>query len=134
MNPLLTLMKIWNRDHQSYFLLMDGNTAEYRIVTDEFISFWDERSFTKIINNNSFNKDAKKIQSKIVVSKWKSLKDDYDVKALLWSAGNFHDSHIVRILERNEYTDVLFDTTWGQFVALRLYNIKTFNVMRLNAT
>lgn len=76
--------------------------------------------FTPLAQNNS-------------LPDWFEIESNNDIKSLMQSAYNFHDSVVIenKSLEDNSLL-IRFDTTWGCYITLKLHDVKIKEALELN--
>lgn len=124
-NKLIVLNYSWNSEIDVMFTNYD--TENYRINEDKFKVYWNNKNFFKLVENEQYGEDilqeAKNMQSKIVKKEWYEVNNNYDLQGLFFTVGDFHDACVIKINEKEQYTEILIDTTWGFYVLLKCYDV-----------
>lgn len=122
---LIVIKTSWNSDIKVIFLNYD--CSDYKINDEKFKVYWNNKNIFKLVKNQKYDfemlENAKELQSKINYSEWCEIKNEHDLKSLIFSVGDFHDARVIKILETKDYTEILIDTTWGFYVLLKCYDI-----------
>ena len=130
---LIVLNYSWNSEIEVMFTNYD--TENYRINEDKFKVYWKNKNFFKLVENEQYGEDilqeAKNMQSKVEKKEWYEVNDYYDLQGLIFSVGDFHDACVIKINEKERYTEILIDTTWGFYVLLKCYDVIN-NTLDLN--
>ena len=130
---LIVLNYSWNSEIEVKFTNYD--TENYRINEDKFKVYWKNKNFFKLVENEQYGEDilqeAKNMQSKVEKKEWYEVNDYYDLQGLIFSVGDFHDACVIKINEKEQYTEILIDTTWGFYVLLKCYDVIN-NTLDLN--
>lgn len=130
---LISLNYSFNSEIDVMFTNYD--TENYRINEDKFKVYWNNKKFFKLVENEQYGEDilqeAKNMQSKIVKKEWYEANDYYDLQGLIFTVGDFHDACVIKINEKEQYTEILIDTTWGFYVLLKCYDVID-NTLNLN--
>ena len=122
---LIVLNYLWNSEIDVMFTNYD--TENYRINEDKFKVYWNNKNFFKLVENEQYGEDilqeAKNMQSNIVKKEWYEVNDYYDLQGLIFTVGDFHDACVIKIDEKEQYTEILIDTKWGFYVLLKCYDV-----------
>ncbi len=124
-SKLIVLSYSWNSEIDVMFTNYDSN--DYKINEDNFKVFWNNKNFFKLVEQEKYGIDilneAKELQSKIEQKEWYAISNFYDLMGLVFTVGHFHDACVVKLNEKEQYTEILIDTTWGFYVLLRCYDV-----------
>lgn len=120
----LIIISLYDKKERPYVLFTNCSTDGYKIKEEKYICYWNiEKSFSRFITNELCIKEAKEIQKKLSINRWISIENENDKKALLSSAMYFHDSYIVKKIEKDNSLEILFNTTWGSYILLKATGI-----------
>ncbi len=124
-SKLIVIEYSYNSEIDVMFLNYDY--SKYKINDENYKVYWNDKNFFKLVENQNYSlemlDEAKKLQSAINYQEWYEIKNEDDLKGLIFSVGDFHDACIIKILETNDYLEILIDTTWGSYVMLKCYDV-----------
>lgn len=122
----LIVVDYWNNMDRNV-LFTDMNCDGYYYNNDIFKSYWPDKNIIKNIEKRKYKEEmlneALKLQQSIKKDEWIKVKCNSDLDALIDASGYFHDAYIVKVNKTNEYTEILFNTTWNAYIQLRCYDV-----------
>lgn len=122
---LIVLNCSWKSKTEVLFTSFD--CENYRINEDSFKSYWNNKKIFNLVDKEKYGEDilseAKELQSKIEQKEWYEINNFYELQGLVFTVGHFHDACVIKINEKEQYTEVLIDTTWGLYVLFRCYYV-----------
>ena len=117
----LIVVDIYERD-RTRLLFLDFNYDNFAINTVNFKSYWNHKDIFKIIKKHKYSlemfEEAKRILSGCDFTDIVSIESKFDIEALEYNTGYFHDAYILGMTQNNDTLEIFINTTWGSFVIL----------------
>lgn len=122
----LIIVDIYERD-RTRLLFLNFNYDNFEINTANFKSYWNYKDIFKIIKKNKYSlemfEEAKRILSECNFDDIVSIESKFDIEALEYNTGSFHDAYILGMTQNNDTLEIFINTTWGSFVILKCEGI-----------
>ena len=122
----LIVVDIYER-HRTRLLFLNFNYDNFAINTANFKSYWNYKDIFKIIKKNKYSlemfEEAKRILSECNFDDIVSIESKFDIEALEYNTGSFHDAYILGMTQNNDTLEIFINTTWGSFVILKCEGI-----------
>lgn len=117
----LIVVDIYER-HRTRLLFLDFNYDNFAIDTGNFKSYWNYKDIFKMIKKHKYSlemfEEAKRILSECDFTDIVSIESKFDIEALEYNTGSFHDAYILGMTQNNDTLEIFINTTWGSFVVL----------------
>ena len=122
----LIVVDIYER-HRPRLLFLNFNYDNFAINTANFKSYWNYKDIFKIIKKNKYSlemfEEAKRILSECNFDDIVSIESKFDIEALEYNTGSFHDAYILGMTQNNDTLEIFINSTWGSFVILKCEGI-----------
>lgn len=122
---LIVLEYSWHSNIDVMFLNYDS--GNYKINNENFKVYWNDNKFFGMVKKQNYSfeilEEAKKIQSTINYKEWIEVKNEFELKGLIFTTGEFHDAGVIKISKHDDYAEILIDTTWGFYVMLKCHDV-----------
>ena len=122
----LIVVDIYER-HRTRLLFLNFNYDNFAINTANFKSYWNYKDIFKIIKKNKYSlemfEEAKRILSECNFDDIVSIESKFDIEALEYNTGSFHDAYILGMTQNNDTLEIFINSTWGSFVILKCEGI-----------
>lgn len=104
--------------------IVDYDSNNYCIFKDDIKSIWNKKIDLLKCNFGLFTKKhleyAKRYLKKYESKNYTTVKNAKDLDNLRECAFDFHDGYLLMKTNKNEYEELLFNTTWGSYIKLRV--------------
>lgn len=122
---LIVLEYSWHSDIDVMFLNYDS--GNYKINNENYKVYWNDNKFFEMVKKQKYSfevlEEAKKIQGIINYKEWIKVKNEFELKGLIFTTGEFHDANVIKISKHDDYAEILIDTTWGFYVMLKCHDV-----------
>lgn len=95
-----------NEDLQGYDFIVNNDAIMKKLLNNEQL-------------DSSIVSQAKEINEKFVVTEWRNVVTENDIKNFEQVANNFYDAYVEKMIDDNESTVFVFDTTWDYLVYVK---------------
>lgn len=117
----LIVVDIYER-HRTRLLFLDFNYDNFAINTVNLKSYWNYKDIFKMVKKHKYSlemfEEAKRILSECDFTDIVPIESKFDIEALEYNTGSFHDAYILGMTQNNDTLEIFINTTWGSFVIL----------------
>ncbi len=106
---------------------VDYDYRDFKIIEDDFKSFWDDHNIFKIIKQKKYSKamlnEAIEKLTNFAPKEFYEVTSNQSLDGFLLNTGDFHDAFILRMIQKNDELELLINSTRGSYFRLKCNGI-----------